>query len=445
MVSLQQSAEQSVIGSLLIDPRCAGVVFEKLRAENFSDPTYRNLFSAAYKVFLEGKPIDPVIVCDAAGGKAYESPIAEIMQRTPTAANVEEYAAIVKGQSRLRQLNNLGMQLASAENYEEGLKLLARAESLLTQSPTRKASTYTDMINEYLDRQTRDEPPNYIDWGIAALNRLRVSPGHFVVLGADSSTGKTALALQLAINIAKKGKRVCFFSYETNRMDAIDRILANTADVLMDRSKDRKLSNKDFAKVYAEGDLSAQVPLTVIESGEYTIDELRAETLAGRYEVIFIDYLQLIPTNQRQTRADEVAAISRALRSMAQRLGVTIVALSQVTPPEKDSKGKRRHLTRDDLRESKQLKMDANEILMLDFEDVSKSYGNRVLIVDKNKDGELGQIRLGFDPQHMRFYVLTRNDKPAKSEARKPDAISGQQRFTELDEKETGPLPFERR
>lgn len=439
---MQRTAEQSVIGSLLIDPRCAGLVFEKLRPENFSDATHRTLFSAAYRVFLEGKPIDPVIVCDAAGARAYERPIAEIMQLTPTAANVEEYAEIVKDQSRLRQLNTLGMQIASAESYEEGLKLLAKAESLLTQSPMRKASSYTEMINEYLDRQTRDEPPNYIDWGIPALNRLRVSPGHFVVLGADSSTGKTALALQLAVNIAKRGKRVCFFSYETNRMDAIDRILANTADVLMDRSKDRKLSNKDFAKVYDEGDLSAQVPLTVIESGEYTIDELRAETLAGRYEVIFIDYLQLIPTTLRQKRSDEVAAISMALRSMAQRLGVTIVALSQVTPPDKDSKGKRRHLTRDDLRESKQLKMDANEILMLDYEDTSKSFGTRVLIVDKNKDGALGQIRLGFDPQHMRFYVLQRNDKPVEDKARKPDAISGQPSFTELTEEETGPAPF---
>ena len=127
---------------------------------------------------------------------------------------------------------------------------------------------------------------------------------------------------------------------------------------------------------------------------------------------------------------------------MAQRLGVTIVALSQVTPPDKDSKGKRRHLTRDDLRESKQLKMDANEILMLDYEDTSKSFGTRVLIVDKNKDGALGQIRLGFDPQHMRFYVLQRNDKPVEDNARKPDAISGQTSFTELTEEQTGPAPF---
>lgn len=440
-----RTAEQSVIGSLLIDSRCAGVVFEKLRAENFSDPTYRTLFAAAYRVFLEGKPIDPVIVCDAAGATAYERPIAEVMQLTPTAANVEEYAEIVKEQSRVRQLNNLGMQLASAENYEEGLKLLAKAESLLTQSPTRKASSYTEMINEYLDRQMRDEKPDYLDWGISALNRLKVSPGHFVVLAADSSVGKTALALQLALNVARSGKRVCFFSYETNRQDAIDRVLANAANVNMSRSKERRLTNKDLATVTAEGAASELVPLTVIECGDYTVDELRAETLAGRYQVIFIDYLQLIPTNTRQMRSDEVAEISRKLHRMAQRLGVTIVALCQVTLPEKDSKGKRRRLTMDDVAESKQIKKDADELLILDYEDSSKRYGPRVLTVDKNKDGARGQIRLGFDPEHMRFYLIKQNDQPLYERAGNAHSNAGQVCFEELSEAQTGPSPFERR
>lgn len=442
MVERQRSAELSVLGSMLVDSRCAGLVFEQLRAENFSDSTYRNIFSAAQRLFLEGRPIDPVIVCDAVGGKAYEPVIAEIMRLTPTAANVEEYARLVKDQSRLRQLQSFGLQLAQAADYEEGLKILAKAEGLLTQSPGRKASSYTEMIGEYLDRQSSDEKPDYIDWGIPQLNRLKVSPGHFVVLGADSSAGKTALALQLAINVARSGKRVGFFSYETNRMDAIDRILANTANVSMEKSKDRKLTSKDFATVNAEGAASERVPLTLIESGGYHIDELRAETLAGRYEVIFIDYLQLIPFEAKLGRTQEITNVSIALRTMAQRLGVTVFALSQVTPPEKDSKGKRRHLTMDDLRESRQILQDANEILMLDYEDTGKKYGPRVLIVDKNKDGALGRIRMGFNPEHMRFYPIKQNDQPADESKAKPDSIEGQQTFIELSEAQTGKLPF---
>lgn len=442
VVERQQTAELSVLGSMLIDPRCTGVVFEKLRAENFSDSTYKNIFSAVHGLFLENKPIDPVMVLGELGSENYAPVLADIMRLTPTAANVEEYAELVKEQSRLRQLQSFGWEITNARSYEDGLKILAKAEGLLTQSPGRKASTYTEMIGEYLDRQNSPEPPNYIDWGIAPLNRLKASPGHFIILAADSSVGKTAFALQLATNIARSGKRVGFFSYETSRMDAIDRILANTANVSLSKSKDRKLTNKDFATVVAEGAASERVPLTLIESGEYTIDELRAETLAGRYDIIFIDYLQLIPYDSRKTRADEVASISRTLRSMAQRLGVTIFALSQVTLPEKDSKGKRRRITWDDVAESKQIKKDANMVLTLDYEDPMKRWGPRILTVDKNKEGSLGQVRFGFDAEHMRFYLLKQNDQPAEDAKSKPESIPGQQSFVELSEAQTGALPF---
>ena len=442
MVEQSSRAEMAVIGSLLIDPKCAGLVFEKLRPENFCDSTYRSLFAAARQVFLEGRPIDPVLVGDRAGSKSYEQTLFDIMRLTPTAANVEEYAQIVQEQSRLYRLNALGMELAGAKDYQEGLRLLARAEGLLTDNPGRRAFTYTEMIGEYLDRQSREEKPDYIDWGIEPLNRLKVSPGHFVVLAADSSVGKTALALQMALNVARSGKRVCFFSYETNQMDAIDRMLANAVNVNMSRSKEQRLTTKDIAAVNAEGAASERIPLTLIESGEYTLEELRAETLAGRYQVIFIDYLQLIPAPMRNKRSDEVADISRALRVMAQRLGVTIVALCQVTLPEKDSKGKRRRLTMDDVAESKQIKRDANEILILDYEEPGKRYGPRVLTVDKNKEGVLGQIRLGFDGEHMRFYPLKQNDQPQEAKAEKPGAVPGQRSFEELSEAQTGPLPF---
>ena len=134
--------------------------------------------------------------------------------------------------------------------------------------------------------------------------------------------------------------------------------------------------------------------------------------------------------------------VSIALRSMAQRLGVTIFALSQVTPPDRDIKGKRRHLIKEDLRESRQILQDANEILMLDYEDTGKNYGPRVLIIDKNKDGELGRIRLGFDPQHMRFYPIKQNDQPVDTPKAKPESIPGQAQFVELSEAQTGRLPF---
>ena len=433
-------SERAVLGSLLIDPRCAGIVFEGLLPEAFSDSAYRNVFSAARRLYLEGKAIDAVIVCDAVG-RAYEGLIAECMVQTPTANNVEAYVEILQNESRLRRLNELGMALVDVRDYQEGLKLLAKAESLLTANPTRRASSYTEMIGRYLDRQQDERPPDYIDFGFASLNRLNVSPGKFIILGADSSAGKTAFALQLAVNMAKAGKRVGFFSYETAEADVIDRILANTADVALPRSKSKNLSNVDMQRVLAEGMNADRVPLTLIEAAEYTVEDLRAETLAGRFEVIFIDYIQLIPgSGSKADRWQTVTEASMALHSMAQRLGVTIIALSQVTLPDKNKNGQRPQLRKENLRESRQLIMDADAILMMDLENPVIKTSPRVIIVDKNKDGPLAEIRMSFDPIHMRFTPL--EAKPMKNEKR--TSIPGQRAFTDLPD-DDDENPFERR
>lgn len=432
------SAECSVLGSLLIEPKVAGEIFSRLRPEDFSRSTYRNIFKAARDIYFAGGELDAVVVLDRMG-KAYEGTIAELMRVTPTAANYSVYTDLVLEQGRVRKLNELGAALMSVQDFEVGLSILAKAEGLLSQRANKRSSTYAELIHEYLDRQESKDAPNYVDWGISQLNRLNVSPGRFVIIGADSSVGKTAFALQLAANVARKGKRVGFFSYETSRADAIDRILANTANVILARSKERKLTRQDYYRVSAEGVISPNVPLTVIESAEYTVDELKAETLAERFEVVFIDYLQLIPAGNTGARWQDVGGVSMALHSMAQRLGVTVVALSQVTLPEKGKNGVRPHVRKDNLRESRQLKMDADIILMLDYEDTGKSGGTRILIVDKNKDGPLAEMRLSFDPKHMRFSVVDRRGEEQKAMDEKADKIIGQTEFDYVDD----PTPFE--
>lgn len=436
-MELKNTAEQAVIGSLLIDPRCAGLVFEKLRSVNFSDPICKSLFAALHKLFLEGKAIDPIVACNTAEIRDYEY-VAEIMRLTPTAANVGEYAELVKEHSRCRELQSIGLELAGIKSFEEGLEALSRAESLLTAKPTRRVATYAEMIGRYLDRQQDSRPPDYINFGFESLNKLNVSPGKFVIIGADSSVGKTAFALQLGVNMARNGKRVGFFSYETAEPDVIDRVLANTADVAMPRSKSKSLSGTDIQRVITEGMAAELVPFTLIEAAEYTVEDLRAETLAGRFDAIFIDYIQLIPGSGRSERWQTVTEASMALHSMAQRLGVTIFALSQVTLPEKRKDGSRPLLRKENLRESRQLILDADAILMMDLENPALRQSPRIIIVDKNKDGPLAEIRMSFDPIHMRFSPITTEKRRQNA----PEAIAGQQQFVELSEAETGKLPF---
>jgi len=431
-------AEASVLGSLILYPKLAGELFSRVPVEAFADPAFRNIYKACRELYFQQVDIDPVVLVNRIGD-AYRPLVADMMDCAPIEANSRLHIDILLEQYRLRQLNELGMAMASTRDYAEGLSLLAKAEGLLSQRANKHSSTYTEMIHEYLDRQEGKDPPNYIDWGIPQLNRLKVSPGRFVIIGADSSVGKTAFALQLALNVARKGKRVGFFSYETSRMDAIDRILANAANVILERSKERTLTQQDYYRVSAEGVASGATPLSLIESAEFTVDELKAETLARRYEVIFIDYLQLIPSSGTGARWQDVTGVSMALHSMAQRLGVTIVALSQVTLPEKGKNGVRPHVRKDNLRESRQLKMDADIILMLDYEDTGKQGGPRVLIVDKNKDGPLAEMRLSFDHKHMRFTVLDRRGQEQKAMDDLADKIIGQTEFEYIEER----TPFE--
>lgn len=398
-------AQVSVLGSLMIEPdKLAGKIFHSIRAEDFSEAPIRNVFRAAREIFLAGTPLDAVTVCDRAGS-GYASLIRQVMDATPTTANIDEYIRIVQDGARLRLLRDLAGKMTDAMSWADGRRLLEQANRLLSDRPNRRASSYTELISRYLDRQNDKTPPYKLDWGIQALTRnLFPSPGWFVILGADSSVGKTALALQMALAMAKDGTKVGFFSFETDRDRVTNRLLANAAEVGMGRSVRKTLTDADFRRVSNEGIRSERVPLWVIESAGYTVDDLRAEVLSSRYEVIFIDYVQLIPEGRSDNRVQTVTAASMALHAMAQELGVVVVGLSQVTLPEKNPRtGKRPMVHKENLRESSQLCKDADVIMMMDLEDPLNASGRRVLTLEKNKDDALAKVYLSFDPEHMRF------------------------------------------
>ncbi len=405
-------AEMAVIGALCIDPEpVAGLVFNKLRPEDFAQKDYRAIFAAARDLWLNQRTLDPVIIGNAVGSKEAEDVIRTAMQLTPTAANVESYIQLVADNAQLRRIQSIGLQLSvSTVDLEEARRLLAEAEGLLAAQREERVWSYKDMLDDYLEWLNDETPPDYLNWGIPQLNQMvQITQGCFVVIGAASSSGKTALALQLAYNIARSGKRVGFFSYETPEEKAKVRIFANTAGVDMAKAKMKDVSQIDYECLLREGDIAMTLPFFLEDSGDWSSDELRARILAGRYEVVFIDYVQMIPGDPRRPRWELVTETSMKLHRMAQSLGVTVIALSQVTEPERDSKGKRRPLTKEDLRESKQLANDAEAVLMMELTKPGDYDSERELRVVKNKDGSLGKFWMKFEPRFMRF---TPCDKP---------------------------------
>lgn len=449
-----------MLGSLLLEPvRLAGEIFAAVRPEDFTDASLRNLFTAARALWMDQTPLDPVTLLDRAG-REYEQLIRDVLAATPTAANWRSYCKIVKNNAQLRDLHGLAYQVLECEKAEEALGLLLQAQALLAQRQDIRVTPFRDMAADFLDRMTDRKPPTFLDWGFPALNeQVPITQGRFVVLAALSSVGKTALALQIAFGLARGGKKVGFFSLETSAPDAADRIFSNVGNVRLPDVKRRRLAPEDIRRCTTAALGMNKATFDIIEAPGCTVDEVRALTLAGRYDVIFVDYVQML-TSKGPTASEQVRSVSIGLHTLALSLGVTVIGLSQVSLPDKNNAGKRGALTKENVRDSAQLAQDAEALLILDLVDPTDYRSNRTLLVDKNKDGVPCKMILEFDGVHMRFtYVPPYEDdeaKAARERCEKMDAnraerqakewrknhpeIEGQESFRESEEA----VPFEK-
>lgn len=431
MRSALEIAQRSVIGSLLIDPEsCAGIIFRRADRDHFrTAPSLQHVFDAALALWQDRKPIDPVTIL-AAIGSEYQALLAECMAETVTAANVDAYLDSMIEGVKLAAYKAAAMEILNAPTLPSATAIWERmGQDVLTASKVRCVS-WTEALGRYLDRMNDTTPPDFLHFGIEALDKaLTVTQGKFVVLAADSSSGKTALALQFAYHMASHGKNVGFFSLETDVDTLADRLMSEfqVAGINLPRTKLKALTSADYKRAVQAGERSNTIRLSLIDSCA-TLDEIRTWTIQKGFDVIFVDYLQLIDA-PGDKRWDIVTNISMQLHRMAQRLHVTVVALSQVTPPDKSST---KLITMDDLRESRQIKHDADVVMTLNLHPEVKY--DRILLIDKNKDGERGpRMRLHFDPEHMTFSKQKR--VPASSD---PDQVA----LHELPSGEGGALPF---
>ena len=431
-----EQAQYSVIGSLLREPdEWAGEIFQSATPAMFGNKALRHVFEAAREIWSAGTPVDPVTL-GAKAGKEYSQTIVDCVNLTPTAVNAGAYLKILQEQARLSAMQVEALSISTAETVEDATESYEKIGKLLAATEDIEDYSLTEMIGMYLDRMNDPTPPDYLHFGMDRLDSaLAVTPGMFLIIGADSSTGKTALALQFAVHIAKSGKRVGFFSLETPQEPLQNRILSQhqLAGIPVPSSQQKKLTDEDYARAAQAGILSQDIPLRVIRKAN-TLEKIRARTLQRRFDVIFVDYVQLIDV-QGKERFDVVTRISMGLHRMAQELGIVIVGLSQVTPPEK---GKKVKITVDDLRESRQLKQDADIVLLM-----TKATGKddppeaRILEVAKNKDGRRPKLRLNFDPTHMTFTPLITMDD-IRSDGR---LVRQQQEMQRKAQEKTDPVP----
>lgn len=394
------NAQNAVLGSVLIDARVAGKVVLELEPKDF-EPPLRTVFQAIEDLYVDGKPIDPISVCNRCG-EEYVTLLRDLMEITPTAANIESYIEIVRKESRLKALRTLGLQIAEVGSLDEAKGLMEQANAAMVSTGNVPCYSMAELL---LDFQSRlDKPPVFLEWPIEGLQgQLRTKPGHFVILAAEPSTGKTAMAIQCGLEWAKT-KRVGFFSLETGEEDMEERIVSNFADLSYTAVQERTFTKSEeaMAKYDVAAEDLAKRNFFIIPCSTISIQDIESKALEKRFDIIIIDYIQLIETPGR-SEYEELSHISKSAHRMAQRTGITVVALAQVSR----AGAAAGDLSMHDIKGTGQFEQDANAVLMLGLLEPKNKSGLRYLKLDKNKGGKTAVAYLGFAGDKQRFYKVS--------------------------------------
>lgn len=386
-------AQHAVLGSVLIEPDLVPKVIQETRKEDFTGAC-RTVYETMCRLYQEGSPAD-VVSISAALGPEYRKFLMELMEITPTAANINHYIRLCREQAKVFAVRNIGQLLATADNSDAIRSLLNQANALMVDKSALRITTMTQAMQSFMQRHTGET--SYMSWPIRELETvLYAETGDFILVGGYPSTGKSAWALQCAWHWAQD-RRVGFFSLETSSEKLFDRQMSAIAGLTMDQIKRNQISQEEWDRVCTMSQHIVVRNLELVPAAGMTPAEIRSVTAMRRYDIIIIDYVQLLSASGIN-RTEQVTNISLALHRMAQDMGVMILALSQLK--RKDADGTPES---SDLRESGQLEQDADIILMLKLEDKDKPGGNREMYITKNKEGTCPKIILAFDGKHQTF------------------------------------------
>lgn len=397
------ATQASVIGSMLIDERTVGPTLGKITGEDFVTDAYRKIYFSIRKLFSDGAAVDPVTVVNALASDEsvdWYDLVKGCMEVTPTAANVDVYVPIMRQQARLERIRHLGGLLQTVQDEDAARGYIAQLEGNLADNPRMRTVTMEQGLTDFLERQKTKE--RYYSWGLKELDdRMYIGSGKYVLIGGYASHGKTAFALSVALTMAKD-HRVGFYSLETDDKTLHDRLVSTMAKISMGRIKRREMEQDDYDELTRiSGDYISR-KLEVIMAGGCTVEDIYSHAQAHRYDIILVDYVQLIRGTQGRGRTEEITSVSIALHTKAQTTGITVIGLAQLSRP--DTQGKQQRAPRlKDLRESGQLEQDADAVLMLYKEEPDNPHSRRVLSIEKNKEGEVGRVFLSFDGDIQTF------------------------------------------
>ena len=424
-------AEQAVLGSMLIDPRCVSEVIDKLRPDDFYIRQNKEIYETIYSMFNYSLTIDPVTVLENMKQNGYydeqqsRSYMLQLMDTTPTAANVGEYIEIIQDKTLLRRVAEAAGELTAMiqEGTATGQDILEAAEQRIYAIRQGRAARglvpISEVIIDVYDRleelaASENAIPGLstglrdLDRAISGLNR-----SDLILLAARPGMGKTSMALNILLDAGKRsGKKVAFFSLEMSREQLALRLISSECFVDNKKLVTGKLSDQDWESVAAAADSLNRSTIYIDDDSSVTVADINAK--CRRVEdlgLIVIDYLQLMQSaggksnNRGENRQQVVSDISRSLKIMAKELNVPVLCLSQLSRANESRQDKRPMLS--DLRESGAIEQDADIVLFLYREGYyNKDTENPNLaecIIAKNRHGETGTVELQWTPEFTTF------------------------------------------
>lgn len=402
-MNIENQTQYILLGAVLTFSEYADVL-QDLEIEDFC-PELQSTFAAIRGYWERNNKWNPVEVmgqydgdCRKAMGECLDAFGAEFI-RNVTHDMMRGWARIVKEQAALTRARGLAFKIVDGSTRYADLTGIYEqlGEAINLHSERSDFIPMCDGIDNYIRRL--DDKPEYISTGLKVLdNNLHLVPGNFVVIGGRPSSGKTALSLQLACEIAKNGRKVAYFSLETDPDTLYARIIANQLGVPLHTVKNKTVSINELDRLAA----IKKYPLYVRSAAGKGVGWIRTQSIRMQAKVVFIDYLQLIHQAGAKDRYSAVTEISMALHEFAQSTGTLVVALAQLNretaragiPP-----------TAADLRESGQIEQDADAIILLAQNVTTKKRPEQHyhFALEKNKEGNVGSLDITFQMETQQF------------------------------------------
>lgn len=402
-MNIENQTQYILLGAVLTFSEYADVL-QDLEIDDFC-PELHDAFAAIHGYWEHNDKWNPVEVmgrydddCKKAMGECLDAFGAEFI-RNVTHDMMQGWARIVKEQAALARARGLAFQIVDGSTRYADLTGIYEqlGEAINLHSERSDFIPMCDGIDNYIRKL--DDKPEYISTGLRVLdNNLHLVPGNFVVIGGRPSAGKTALSLQLACEIAKSGRKVAYFSLETDPDTLYARIIANQLGVPLHTVKNKTVSINELDRL---ADIK-KYPLFVRSAAGKSVGWIRTQSIRMQAKVVFIDYLQLIHQAGAKDRYSAVTEISMALHEFAQSTGTLVVALAQLNretaragiPP-----------TAADLRESGQIEQDADAIILLaqKVKTQKRPEQHYHFALEKNKEGNVGSLDITFQMETQQF------------------------------------------